>query len=126
MNEEDLLSYLFSELGCVHPFRISRILLMAEWLSLEKNGHRLTEFTYVKEEFGFYIEEIKELMDKLEEKGCIEKIEGKKCFQYKCQPPKLPDNVKSLLDEIIAETRGLSDQELNKLVIRDPRYKREL
>ncbi len=125
MNERDLVSYLFSSLGCAHPFRISRILLMAEWLSLERRGHRLTEFTYVKEKFGFYIGEIKELIDKLEEDGCIEKVEEEKCFRYKCQPPELPDEVRSILDEVIGETKDLSDQELNRLVIKDPRYEEE-
>lgn len=122
---EDHVSYIMSRLGCAHPFKISRILLLADWLAEERLGRKLTSFTYVKERFGFYIEEIPSIMEDLRDRGCAVKIEERKCFEYRCEEPGLPKEEKEVLDEVILKVRGLSDVELNKLVISDPRYKGE-
>ena len=120
----DVISYIFNALNCAHPFRASRILLLAEWRAEERLGHRLTDLTYVKESFGFYMEGLAEVIEYLQNRGCLEKVEEEKCLRYLCGSLELPPDVASLLEEIIAETKGMSDRELNKLVIEDPRYGR--
>ncbi len=122
----EVISYLLYRLGCAHPFRISRILLLAEWRAKEELGRRITDLKYVMEEFGFYVEGLKDFVDQLIEKGCAEKIEEEKCIRYLCDEPALPDDVREILDEVIEEVKDLDDRELNKLVIRDPRYGEEL
>ena len=118
----EVVSYIMYKLGCSHPFRISRILLLAEWKAKEKLNRRLTDFHYVMEEFGFYIEELKDVVDELIEKGCAEKVEEKKCIRYLCEEPKIPEEVKGIIDELLERVRDVSDRELNRMVIRDPRY----
>ncbi len=117
-----IVAYLMYKLGCSHPFRISRILLLAEWEAKERLGRRLTDFHYVMEDFGFYVEELKDIIDGFVEEGCAEKVEEEKCIRYLCEAPEIPEEVKELLDEVIERVKDVSDRELNRMVIRDPRY----
>ncbi len=118
----EVVAYLMYRLGCSHPFRISRVLLLAEWDSKERLGRRLTDFHYVMEEFGFYVEELKDIIDDFIERGCAEKVEEEKCIKYLCGEPSLPEDVKEILDEVLRRVEKLDDRELNRLVIKDRRY----
>ena len=122
----EIISYLLSELGCSHPYHVSRILLLAEWTAEERLGRRLTSLTYHCEPYGFYIEELKPIIQSLEESGCIRRREEKKCMEYVCDKPKLPEDVERILREVLEKVRGLNDVELNRLVIHDPRYRKML
>ena len=125
MSERDLklIEHIMAELKCIHPFRISRILLLSDWKSEERLGEKLTEkLTYRGAGYGFYIEELKPLIEKLEKEGRVRKIEERKCIEYLGEKPELPSKWKGILDEVIEETRNLGEDELNRLVIRDPRY----
>ena len=115
-----------AQLGCAHPFRISRILLLADWLFEERLGKRLTSLTYRCEPFGFYIEELKPIINKLQEKGCAKRNVERKCLEYLCEKPKLPEDVEEVLREAMNIAGRLDDIELNRRVVRDPRYKRML
>lgn len=124
--DTQIISYLLSELGCSHPYHVSRILLLAEWTAEERLGKRITSFTYHCEPYGFYIEELKSIIQGLEESGCIKRLEEKKCMEYMCDRPELPKEIESILKETLDRVRGLNDVELNRLVIHDPRYRRML
>ncbi len=119
-------AYLLYRNDCLHPYRISRMLVLAAWEGAER---LLPEMTVRGESFGFYIEEIPEILDDLTSKGCAIKIkgEGRKCFRYSCgDPPEIDDDIKEILDDVYERTKDLSDQELNRSVIKDDRYGRIL
>ena len=121
---EKIVRYFFSKLGCVHPFRISRLVLLAEWLYKDKYGSTLsTGFRYVAEPYGFYVEEISKIMDKLGKTGCVVKDDKNKCFIYKCEAPKLDEDVVKVVDDVVNKFASLSDKELNNIVVNDERYK---
>ena len=126
VSDRDMVSYVLSSLGCAHPFRISRILLLADWQAVEGLGRRLSNLTYVMEEFGFYVEELTEIVEELQSKGCLVKVEERKCLKYTCGPPDLSGEVKAILDEVIEETSDMDDRKLNRLVLSDPRYGRDI
>jgi len=92
--EESIVKYLFSRSGCIHPYRVSRLLLLAEWRYIEKYGKRLTSLTYKALPFAMYVEELPDIIDK---DPCLEKKRLKKpdgseygCVSYECpQPPSL-------------------------------------
>lgn len=121
--EENIIKYIFSNFRCIHPFKISRLLLLAEWSYGDKYGSLLTELTYITKEYGFYVEEIPKIVDRLTEEGCLEKDEVNKCFKYICNPPHIEKDVKDILDEVIHDFGGLSDKELNRIVIEDKKYR---
>lgn len=122
----EIISYLLSELGCSHPYYVSRILLLAEWIAEKRLGRRLTTLTYRCEPYGFYIEEVGSIIQGLEESGCVRRRKEKKCIEYVCDKPKLPEDVEGILGEVLEKVRGLNDVELNRLVIHDPRYRKML
>jgi len=115
-----LVGYIVSKAGCLHPFRISRILVLVNWEALEKLGRPLAGFRIDGFEAGFYIPGFKEA---LEEDECFKSPEDKKCIEYVCQPPSLGEEAESIVNSIIRKTSGLSDSELNRLVVRDKRYR---
>ena len=127
-NGEDIVRYLFSRSVCIHPYRISRVLLLAEWRYMEKYGRRMTSLTYKALPYAMYVEELPDIMDK---DPCLEKRRMKKpdgseygCVSYTCpQPPSLDEKLKTVVDSVLGETNELSDQELNKLVIKNPNYR---
>ncbi len=122
-----IISYIVWKGGCLHPFRISRILMLVEWEYEGRYGKRLTDLKYVCEPFGFYIEGFSELI-----KGnpCLrkKKLEKEKaCLEYVCEnEPKCKDVIREVIDGILEKVKRLDDVELNRLVIRDERYKRYL
>jgi len=120
---EKIIHYIIYKLGCASPFRISRILLLLDWASMEKLGRKLTNLTYKATPYAFYIEELPSILEKLEEKGYVVKNVERKCFEYRQPPPKVSIEISKLVDEILEKVKELSDVELNRLVIRDPRYR---
>nr|MEB3825221.1 hypothetical protein [Desulfurococcales archaeon] len=69
----EVIRYLLWRTGCIHPFRASRILALAELRHLEDRGSRMTSVKYVSGPGTFFIEGLKELV---EEDDCISKREG--------------------------------------------------
>ncbi len=119
-NAKDVIPYLLAELGCSHPFRISRALLLTDWEMKERFGSGLEGLTYRFFDFGFYIEELPSILSSLK---YVEKDEERKCYTYTCEKPKPPKELEALLNEILDRIRGLGNLELNKLIINDRRYK---
>ena len=127
MNEERrIVEFILFKMGCVHPFRISRILLLAEWEYNEKYRKRLTNLRYVAKPFAFYIEELKDILDNIINDKCAVLRQDMKCIEYLCSEPSLPDEVRDLIIRIIDKTSKLSDHDLNKIVVNDPRYNKLL
>ena len=124
MNEREIISYIFYKSNCIHPFRVSRILLLAEWKFQEKYGKRLTNIKYIAEPYGFYSDDISVIIKELESTGIIiKKGEKKKCYEYIGKEIRIPEYIKVILDDIIESTKSLSDTQLNRLVINNPKYK---
>jgi hydroxypyruvate isomerase len=125
----DLLGYVLAKTGCIHPFRISRIIALAEILYMRRNNKRFTNIKYVGFDKVFYIEGLKETV---ENDACFERREGdpskhiRGCIEYKCEAPNLPSDVREVIDEAINTASKLNDEELNKIVIDDPLFSRLL
>lgn len=120
--EKEIIEYILYRQKCVHPFRVSRILLLAEWNYNEKYGEKLSNFKYVAETFAFYVEGLKDILDELIDSGCAVLRQDKKCIEYLCSRPDIPEKVSSIIDEVIDKTDKLSDRELNRIIINDVRY----
>ncbi len=116
----DALAYLLAKLGCTHPFRVSRLLALAEDAALERLGRRLTDLTYVPGPGVFYIEELKAIVESDE---CFGKREGdpqrrvRGCIYFQCETPKLPEEARLVIDEVIERYASLPDEELNRLAL---------
>lgn len=127
-NYKNILAYIFSKTGCIHPFRLSRILALAEVLSLKERGSRLTDLKYNYSIGVFYIEGLKEIIESDE---CFVKHEGdpatrrQGCIEYRCKSPIVIDEeTRSILDKAIKEASKLDDFELNKLIVENPLFKK--
>lgn len=127
VNDRDLVAYVLSRLGCTHPFTISRVAALAELLSLERRGARITDLRYIKGPGVFFIEGLKE---SIEGDPCFKIREGdpstgrRGCIEYRCDPPELPREVARLIDDAIARACGLNDYELNNLIMNHPLFER--
>lgn len=124
----DAAAYVLYRMGCIHPFRLSRVLALAELKALERGLGRLTDARYVAGPGAFYIEGVKEAV---EGDPCFAKREGdpaagrKGCIEYRCEPPAgIPAEAKTLIDEAIEEARRLDDMELNRRVVEHPLFPR--
>ena len=126
-SDKRIIAYLLSRLGCVHPFRLSRILALADLVMLEERGRRLTGLRYVPGPGTFYVEGLKELF---ESDPCFEVRRGdpergvRGCVAYRCEPPSLGGEERSVLDRAAREAEGLDDMELNRRVLEHPLYGR--
>ncbi len=124
-----LVAYILAKTGCIHPFRISRILALAEIRYLERMNKRLMNLEYRGFDKVFYIEGLKEI---IENDQCFKIIEGdpsrniKGCVEYICEEPVIPSEVREVIDEAINTASNLSDDELNDLVIENPLFKKLL
>ncbi len=121
-----IIAYILSRLGCLNPFRISRIIAYAEVIYMKERGNRLTDLIYRGFNNVFYIEGVKEAIDN----ECFEKVEGDPskgihgCIKYTCDPPVIDEILKKYLDKAMDETRGLSDRELNDLVMNNDLFRK--
>ncbi len=121
--DEAVIRYIMYRLGCTHPFYISRILLLAESRALEVLGRRITGLTYSGESFGFYVEELPSIIEKLENEGCARRHEERGCIEYRCSEPQLPEDIARILEETIEKTHNMEPAELNRAAIHDKNYK---
>ncbi len=129
MTLEDLRSiaaYILTKLGCLNPFRISRIIAYAELMYMKEHGDRLTDLVYKGFDNVFYIEGLKEAIDN----ECFVKVEGDPskgvhgCIKYTCEPPVIDEVTRKYLEKAIEEIRSLSDRELNDLVVKNDLLKK--
>ncbi len=125
MKGKDALAYVLYNVGCIHPFILSRIIALAELSYLKDNKKRLTDLKYSGLQAAFYIENLNEIIDK---DNCFKRHEGdpvKKimgCIEYVCNLKNLDENIK-YLDESIEKAYDLTENELNEMVIKDEYYK---
>ncbi len=119
MDLKKVSAYITRKLGCAHPYKVSRILVLLNWLSKDKLGKELVPLKIKGFEAAFYVEGLKEVF----EDKCFRKDDELKCFTYGCGALELPEEVTNLIDEVIDRVKGLSNDELNKLAVKDPRYK---
>ncbi|WP_174448418.1 hypothetical protein [Conexivisphaera calida] len=123
---QDIMRYIIWREGCAHPFRISRSLVLANWRALDSTGKIMAPFGVEGFEAGFAVPEIEEIRTRMREgrEPCVRMNEERKCLQYVCREPVvIPREHSEILDRVLEETRGMDDVSLNRLVIRDPRYR---
>ncbi|MGB9815912.1 MAG: hypothetical protein ACPLVI_08315 [Thermoplasmata archaeon] len=125
MKGKDALAYVLYNLGCIHPFILSRIVALAELSYLKENKRRLTDLKYTGMQAAFYIENLNEI---IAGDDCFRKREGDPskrilgCIEYVCEPGNL-DEDKKYLDEAMERAYDLTDSELNELVVKDEYYR---
>lgn len=123
----EAVAYILARGGCMHPFRFSRILALAELHTLRKTGKRLTDAVYVTGPGVFFIEGLKDIIEGSE---CFVKHEGdpatgrRGCIEYRCSIPQLPGEAVEALDCALREASKLDDMELNQRVLGDSLFKR--
>ncbi|WP_440058960.1 hypothetical protein ACSU1N_03975 [Thermogladius sp. 4427co] len=128
ISARDLLGFILSRTGCLHPFRVSRIIALAEIRWLNDRGSRLTSLVYRRGPGVFYIEGLKEM---LEGDPCFVRREGVPgvrtgCVEYVCGEPSIPEDVRQYIEGTIKEAVGLGDTELNDRVVKNPLFARLL
>jgi len=125
LGAREVFAYILSKMGCVHPFVASRVAALADLASLEERGERLTQLRYRQGPGVIYIEGLKELV---EGDPCFAKHEGdpstgrRGCIEYRCEPPRLPQEAAELLDRAVDEARGLDEAALNEKVVGHPLF----
>jgi len=119
LNMRNVALYIVWRTGCIHPFRISRLLVLANWRSIKEKGKVIAKFKVSGFEAGFSIDELPEIRDD----ECISLNEDRRCLEYICEPPQIDEDYKNIIDKVIDETRDLDDISLNRMVIHDHRYK---
>jgi hypothetical protein len=129
--EKNLIYYILKKQNDLHPFRISRILLLFELEYSEKFGKKPTSFVYRLHPSAFYIENFTTFFESM---PYIQKVKIKdekgtpiKGFLRLTSPEisvEIPEEMASILDRIIEQTRKLSDHELNRLVVESEKYKK--
>lgn len=128
MKGNDAIAYILYNIGCVHPYIISRILAMAELNYYNKKQKWLTDLKYNGIESAFYIENFDNIVSQNE---CFKKREGdpnKKilgCIEYICEEPDIGEDA-VFLDEAIDSAYDLDENQLNINVINDKNYKKLL
>jgi hydroxypyruvate isomerase len=124
--DREVVGYILARLGCLHPFRLSRLLALAEIESIRRRGTRLTSLRYVAGPGTFYIEGFKELV----KSECFEKVEGdpergiRGCIKYTCPEPALPDDARAIIDQVIERYGRAGDEELNRMVVENDVFRR--
>ncbi len=129
--EKKIVYYILKHQNDIHPFRLSRILLLFEMEYARKYGEKPTNFVYRLQPYTFFIENFTKF---IEETPLIEKV---KITDDKGIPIKgflrltsqevddsLPVEMREILDRIIEETSKLDDQELNRLIVDSSDYKK--
>lgn len=126
MNGKDALAYVLYNVGCVHPFIMSRIIALAELRYLKEKKRKLTDLKYSGVQAAFYIENLNEL---IENDKCFKRHEGdpaKKimgCIEYICDIKNLDESV-TYLDDAIDRAYDMDETELNNAVINDENYQK--
>jgi len=115
----DVVRYVFYVMGCVKPFHVSRVLVLANWRAMERLGEPVARFTVRGFHAGFYVKEIPEIIDSDE---CLRRNKARRCVEYVCSKPEIRREYAEVIDEVIDMARELTELELNRLVIKDLRY----
>ncbi len=128
--EKKIVYYILKRQNEIHPFRLSRILLLFEMEYTRKYGEKPTDFVYRLQPYTFYIENFTKF---IEETPYIEKV---KIVDDKGIPIKgflkltnrkvnaeIPVEMREMLDRLIDETSKLDDQELNRFIVDSNDYR---
>ncbi|MCD6195906.1 MAG: hypothetical protein J7J82_03890 [Staphylothermus sp.] len=117
-------AYILAKKNCLHPFRISRIIALAELICMEKYGKRITNAKYVGNLGVFYIDGLKE---ELLNSPCFEKLEDQGCIKYVCDEEiNIEKNARACIDEAIRIAEKASDIELNNIVVQHKLFQKLL
>ena len=109
-------AYILRKKNCLHPFRISRVIALAELICMEKYGKRITSAKYIGGPGVFYIDGLKE---ELLNSPCFEKLEDQGCIKYVCNEEiNIEEDIRACIDEAIRIAERASDIELNNIVVK--------
>ncbi len=127
--EKEVVYYILSRKNDIHPFRLSRLLLLFEIEYSKKYGEKPLEFVYRLQPAAFYIEDFGNFLESLDGVSKVKVTDENgipvKGFIHLEKPVKtnIPDHVRRLLDRILEETDSLDDQELNRLIVNSEDYR---
>ncbi len=123
MEGKGALAFLLRKEGCLNPFDISRILALADILSMENKGKRLTDLRYAGMEYAFYIENFEVIIqDKCfikHEGNPLEKKEG--CIEYICGEID-PGEGKEYIEKAIELWENMGRNGINRYIVMHPLY----
>ena len=109
-------AYILRKKNCLHPFRISRVIALAELICMEKYGKRITSAKYIGGPGVFYIDGLKE---ELLNSPCFEKLEDQGCIKYVCNEEiNIEEDIRACINEAIKIAEKSSDIELNNIVVK--------
>jgi len=123
MIERELVAYLLKECNGLHMFHISRIIALLDMEFLKREGRKITSLDYQKTPYGFTSNRLAETVKSLP----VEKVQAQPYGYLVLKEDvevNLPENVLSILNEILDEVCQLSDGELNKKVMENPFYEK--
>ncbi len=117
--EATIIRYIGGKTGCITPFKLSRILGLAEAYYMADHGERLTGLKYICTLGTFYIEGFEELI-----KDCFERNPEKHCLEYKCGEVELPEHISMYVDKAIQDLDTEDLDEINRRVLDNPFFKK--
>ena len=123
--EEEIIKYLLSRCGGLHPFHISRILALLDLRGLEREGEKVTGLDYQKTPYAFFSNRLTEIISNLD----VEKVKPEgggvgKLILRTNQDVELPGGLKEDIESVLDAVCGLTDEELNRMVVNHPLYER--
>ncbi len=116
--EVAIIRYIGGKTDCITPFKLSRILGLAEAYYMSDHGERLTHLKYVCTLGTFYIEGFEELI-----KDCFERNPEKHCLEYKCGEVELPKDISMYVDKAIRELDTEDLDDINRRVLDNQFFK---
>ncbi len=117
--EAAIIEYIGGKTDCITPFKLSRILGLAEAYYMADHGERFTHLKYVCALGTFYIEGFEELI-----KDCFERNPEKHCLEYKCGEVELPEHISMYVDKAIQDLDTEDLDEMNRKVLDNQFFKK--
>ena len=129
--EKALILYILKRQNDIHPFRISRILLLFEIEYSNKFGEKPTNFVYRLQPYTFYIEGFTNFIESIPEIEKIREVDDKgipvRGYLHLKNPEiqvDLPKEMTEILDNILKMTSDWDDQKLNQYVVATEDYQK--
>ncbi len=129
--EKALILYILKRQNDIHPFRISRILLLFEMEYSNKFGEKPTNFVYRLQPYTFYIEDFTNFIESIPEIEKIREVDDKgipvRGYLHLKNPEiqvDLPKEVTEILDNILKMTSDWDEQKLNQYVVATEDYQK--
>ena len=129
--EKSLILYILKRQNDLHPFRISRILILFEIEYANKFGEKPTGFVYRLQPYTFYIEDFTKFIENIPEIEKIREVDEKglpvRGYLHLKNPDinvEIPREMIEILDRVLDMTANWDDQKLNQYVVSREDYQK--